>query len=358
VLCACSNDPSALYRQSAGDAGSAEATDVHEAKAPPILPAQPDPDHVSACEACARDNCVKARAGCLGDDACTAQLECSGACSDPGCLQRCAADTGVEGQWSIWWEDLFVCAYQMCETECNTGQNWACEDHFDWPSAEQQTIRVHARFQGWDYSTRLGFDFGNGEGGADFSGAHVSVCNTSDSCSGGVSDQGVLDAASSAWLELPAPFRSHFELVRGTLQYRVHYLPIARPIDVPMFLLDYYLGGTTFAIGWVPSDQSAALWAKVTDCTGVLGRNVRVELPNQAQAKVAYLTSGGTLDLAAHQTATGFAFVPEVDVPTGGRIAISAVFADGDQTVAERTLPMRDGWITALSLGPRSRSGD
>jgi hypothetical protein len=71
ALCACSNDPKALYA---------------DAPALPLLPFLPDEDRIDDCEACAREQCNAERDACIADPDCADLLDCRGKCNNPACL--------------------------------------------------------------------------------------------------------------------------------------------------------------------------------------------------------------------------------------------------------------------------------
>jgi hypothetical protein len=355
VLAACSNDLDALVcKPGQCPSDLADSGGELETTEPPWLPALPDRDRRDACEACAKEKCRDARDYCLEDDACTAQLGCTRDCSDPGCLRECQSEHAGAGWWSPWWEDLFVCVFRSCPAECNTGRNWGCSHEFDWPRTEESRIPVRARVGGSSGPAQIAL---GGTPPFTLAGARVRVCPMG-GCEGGVFDQGVLDAANSAQLDLPVEglagdFRGYLEIEstevgRLETRYRMHLAPIGLPGEVRMPFADSAVAGD-----WRSSDGFAAVWAFVVDCTAILGRGLRFELVGQPEAEVEYLGVAFGLDPLAQEAPIGVALLPEV---AEGLITLRAVLAEMGDEVARRSVPIRNGWMTEVTLSPPAAS--
>ena len=144
ILCACSNDPNALYATTPKDAGDAAAV-AELPLLPPCRTKKTSPPANRAPRTSARTRAPIA----LEDDACTALLRCKSTCSNPACLEGCYVDAGS----SVWYRDYFDCVFGttgngQCSVECASGQNWDCIGNYEYRAATNAAYDVDFHFIG------------------------------------------------------------------------------------------------------------------------------------------------------------------------------------------------------------------
>jgi len=350
ALVGCTHDSNALY-ESAPSSSSVGATRMTEL---PMLPSRPgDPATEASCAACAIDRCAVARENCLEDDDCTDMLTCKGKCSDPACLQACEATL----RHSAWYEDLWTCVYQSnCETECKSGENFACVGGYNWPMATQSRFPVRFNFSG-DYFSTVGLRFKSF-----LVGAIVRACPSSPCTDNSRNDSGRVDATNKVSLDLIADVTGRFP---GFLEIedpqsgffgvrmRVYPEPLARAMEFRMVLLDGYPLQIQTG-GLLDLQAGAPLVVQMVDCLGYGARNVRFELPAVSEVKVGHYGPG--LVYGADATSVGLALVPNVpDAARQNQLRGRVVQLGTDEVVAEAYFHVRSGWLTELLLRPRAR---
>lgn len=343
AIAGCTHDRSELYALDPEGAGGASGV----VEPPPWLPALPDLANQDACEACAKDKCATAHANCLQDDACVEMLACKGTCSDPGCLQTCAAEHAP----SPWYDDLWVCVLtEHCAAPCRTGENFACAGNYNGPVTEQSRFTVSLRFKQRTES------FGGGPTvrvDHFLVGAEVRTCRSPDlPCTDtDLIDSERVDSKNTVKLEWWSGWSTFLEIEDERIapygwRERILWPPPAQAMEFSISLLGPEL--LQDATGSPEQETRAPLGVYVGDCLTSLARGVRVELPDLPELEVG-LPFGDAL-----------AIVIVADVPAADRadwIAVRAVQVESDRVAAERVVAegeafVRAGWNTHLVLVP------
>ena len=338
------------------DTGGLYGTAPDPAPAPAQLPLLPfrtgNPDTDSTCAACAKDACAAQRDYCLQDDDCMNMLACKGKCSDPACLQACAA----KFEFSAWFEDLWFCALDECSLECNAGENFACVGQYNWPVATRSRFPVRLNFNLGLYST-AGLRFQSF-----LVGAAVRACPSSPCTDNNLIDSGRVDATNSVSLDLIGDVTGRFP---GFLEIEdprsgffgvrkiVYPEPLSRAMELGMVLHDSALGQQQTG-GLFDLQAGASIAIQIRDCLGWGARNVRFELPALPDVKVGHFIDGFVY--GAEFTSVGAALVPDVpEIARQNPIRGRAVQVGTDVVVAEAIVEVRSGWITELLMQPRAR---
>jgi hypothetical protein len=340
----CSNDLDALFRAPDMDAG----TQARTLRTIPRLPALPDVDRRNACADCAERTCDQARANCLEDDDCTDELVCKGRCRDPACLQACTAAHGS----SPWYADYANCVFGQCPTECNTGNNWECQQEYDWPAAEEPAFGVK-----FDFTASPTFFLGS-QVPTYVVGALVSACDDAPDCSA-PQDSAKVGIDNTVTLVLrpsalpPKDFRGYLSIVGGDVEeHQILYLaPLARPQE---FFAGFVSSGTVS----LPMIDMARprVSVVVTDCLVAPVRGARVTLPELPDVTGYTLEGAGFRFTKGPTTATGVAVLYNLpDSVSGTKVRVRAERSSGER-VPEREVLVQAGFSTGLWLGPAARS--
>jgi hypothetical protein len=333
---------------------------AEEESPPPILPFLPDDKAIEDCTQCVRDKCKAEREGCLEDDACTAQLRCTGECSDPGCLEECRGTVGGDtrspfGTSPFHWE-LSRCAFFSCPLACQSGHNWECVGAYQWPQAEESRVESYVRFGTGEYP----WDVAASGIRDSLAGARVKVCyNTLDCGDAAVS----LDAAQGAALTLSTRggaglFEGYFELRSGqpslfTVPQRIYTLPRSFGGDFEPF---YFPGLALLDGGISPAADLATIVAVKLDCTG---------WPSSAPAQAVASRSAGEELLAEAPQEGRSAVAVFLNVPLDGSSSplgetpratwtVRLVGEGESEPWSRQAIEVSPGWATTVPLLPRS----
>jgi hypothetical protein len=325
----------------------------------PLLPALPDADRVSRCEACAQQHCGAERQACLESERCTAMLRCHGECSDPSCMFRCR-DTEPA---SATFEEYFACVFgpfdrlpgivpsPACPEKCGAGANWGCAHEYAWDrrGPGEATVQVRVRL----LSTRSSVP------GLDLL-RHVDVAPCQEqavareheaSCDAPVP----VDPNGTATLRL-RDRRAVFSVTGGLVgdeQIRIYDRPVPRSGVLDLWAFTATTRHTTFE--WLPTQGIEGLGPDerlvsfmTRDCTGVA-----------AATGVTLEQAGGTRPVRFYWVNYGVAnLVAEVGVSGGfvrtsaGPSVLRARDPRTDRLVSEYPVDVVAGWDTIVTLYP------
>jgi hypothetical protein len=337
---------------------------VAEAGEPPLpfLPFVPRPEHADTCTSCAAAKCNTQHQACVDDPQCRELLRCYGACSDPLCIARCGSYDLLDYAWNgpntlaagrRGAESALLTAYQRCvpvydcPTDCGYGLDWGClkNNRYRWPR--------------WPYMEKsplhlqLELLFPNDIGVSARVSAYLPF--------GGPA--GILSKEPNGWGQVELEFSGAFD---GFLQIEsdpgaldeFHVLDYSGP-----FFRDTRLSRDVFPIDVhppYPHAGFAGVIIGVTDCVGSPASGITFELEEASGQPYAYWSQkdrfvfGGKTDEAG---AGGFADVSPANVgafASGGDATVTVLAKHDEQTVARRTVSLRENWLTSVVLRPLS----
>ncbi len=308
------------------------------------------------CEACVQDACGDDLAACRGEAQCDAAYACAGVASDPSQKWGCSTavlDPDGDAECARLPDDFVdspvgLCRTRSCGVPCQTNDNYACLDDYEWRWSPGPQTRWHRVME----LTSAGW------GDSPMPGLQIRACEVGDvACAAPVAGPVESDDDGEMCLTIDGGvtgFRGYLELVdpadgftflytlRDPITTSTGELRVPFPIASVKAFYDPLLAEGRGLIGIV-----------MYDCLDTTGENVRFELePNPGDALQTYLR-GGTLDFKADRTdrsgTGGFVNV----APSSTPYIVRAIHADTGQVLAERAVPVRGGAFTSVSLWVR-----
>ena len=324
-------------------------------KALPFVPFVPEPEFAEACTRCAADKCSAQHQACVDDVQCRDLLRCYGACSDPLCIARCGSYDLRDYSWGgphgpfagrRGAESALLSAYQRCvsvydcPTDCGAGLDWGCvgNSRYRWP--------IGPYLAESPLHLQLELQFPNDIGVS----ARVSAYYPF----GGAI--GFLPRDPNGWgqveLELTTVFDGWLQIESDTGALdEFHILDYSGP-----FFRDTRLSRDVFPIdahSVYPHAGFAGVIIAVTDCLGAPASGITFELEGASGQSYAYHSLqdqfewGGKTDV--QHGAGGFA-----DVSPANATVVTVRAKRGEQKVAQRTVSLRENWLTSVVLRPLS----
>jgi hypothetical protein len=362
LCCAIALVSIAACRQVVGfDKPPRETHDASTAESPkplPLLPFVPEPEYAETCTSCATQMCSAQHQACVDNTQCKEMLRCYGgdACSDPLCIARCGSYDLLDYAWRSGGpvqgrrgaEVALFSAYQACvsvdncPTDCGWGLDWGCLDkspRYRWPPGLGVNLKLELLFP---------------EGG--LVSARVSAYATGTATGMGFVNQ--LPRETGGWgqveLEFPPGNFDGFlqiESDAGAL-YEVRMLDYSGP-----FFRDTRLSRNVFPVDLRPPSPHAGFAGVIiaaTDCIGAPASGITFELEGASGQVYSYAPENPPWSvwvLGANSDVSGVGGFADVS-PANTTVTVLA--KRGEQTVARRTVYLRENWLTSVILRPLS----
>jgi hypothetical protein len=345
---------SAGCRQIVGfDEPSPKSSVADEGKPLPFVPFVPEPEYAETCTSCAAEKCNPQHQACVDDPQCRELLRCYGACSDPLCIARCGSYDLLDYSWGgphgpfagrRGAESALLSAYQRCvsvydcPTDCGYGLDWGClkNNRYRWPSGSYlEKSPLHLQLE---------LMFPNDIGVS----ARVSAYLPSGAAAG------FLSREPNGWGQVELEFTGVFD---GFLQIE------SEPGALDEFhILDYsgpFFRDTRLSRDVFPSDVHppyphagfAGVIIGVTDCVGAPASGITFEFEEVPGQSYSYYSLKDQFDFSGKTDETGAGGFADVS-PADGTVTVLA--KHGEQTVARRTVSLRENWLTSVVLRPLS----
>lgn len=317
----------------------------------PLLSFVPDGDHASECKRCAEAQCSKQYNACAVDARCRQYLQCRGTCSDPVCSARCGsyalyddvllsgALPGRHGEEVPLFGDYHRCvSVDRCLDACGWGLNYECMRGYRWPvRADDANIRLDLELR--DYG--VGAPLVNVSAQTPNVGttALLPIANEQKTSSWGQLQIDLGGTVFDGVLQIDADAPEKF----GTLAY------------IGRVFRDTRMSFTIAPLRLIEFDDALAtsrLWIAAFDCAGAPASGLTFGLED-AHGDPFYIVGNLQASLSG----------PTDGLGTGGfdRVVVNgtplvSVYAERDgEVVARKTVMLRPGWETKVSLWPFSR---
>jgi hypothetical protein len=329
----------------------------------PLVPFIPQPEYAATCESCASQNCNAEHQACVDDPQCRELLRCYGACSDPLCIARCGSYDLLDYSWGgphgvyagrRGAESALLSAYQRCVsvyggclttgcclTACGWGLDWGClqSSRYRWPIGRSGPYLEKSPLH-----LKLELMFPNDIGVP----ARVSTYLPS-------GPAGFLPREPNGWGQVELEFSGvldgflQIESDTGALD-EFHILDYSGP-----FFRDTRLSRDVFPIDVhppYPHAGFAGVIIGVTDCVGAPASGITFELEGASGPSgqsYSYYSVKDMFDFGGKTDETGAGGFADVS-PANGTVTVLA--KRGEQTVARRTVSLRENWLTSVVLRP------
>jgi hypothetical protein len=308
------------------------------------------------CNECLLSKCSEELDACMLDRSCDASFACGAACADPqanpDCLMTCT-DLAYPDHDSCLGTPPAATASGACRNGCRDacafGTDWGCVRDYDWKVSSDVLRRA---FRAVHY---LGAT-------TPYPGVEVRVCGAGDPLCASPYDRGVTDADGLACLDFPSVgvgfsgFLGTHDPESGqrTLFYVRH--PVTHRVSGDEMILPTAsevasIGGL---LGVELAPDRASIAAIAVDCTNAPAPGIVFSIDVDDPDMVAFYTRDDLPSLGASTTGDnglgGFANVPVTRLP----VTVSARIAGSEEIVASRTILLRAGALTIVSLTPRT----